>query len=98
MSNDENTLFAGSSPAMRTIIPQEIEVPGVLSVAGIPNRIFRNPVEADCLTTYSSRSIPQQPSGSKSVAGSICPFAPHRFKQTMRMLMSAGETPDMRAA
>src|SRR5437773_4242504 len=29
MSNDENTLVAGSSPAIRTIIPKENEVSGV---------------------------------------------------------------------
>jgi hypothetical protein len=33
MSNDENTLVAGSSPAIRTIIPQQIEGAGAADTA-----------------------------------------------------------------
>src|SRR5271170_2015001 len=47
----------------------------------------------------SSSSDLQESQISGSLAESLHPFAPaERFNQTMRMLMSAGDTPEMRAA
>src|SRR5260221_4780170 len=48
---------------------------------------------------YSSSSDSQELQASISLTELLCPFAPaERFSQTIRILMSAGDTPEMRAA